>query len=143
MRTDMLIKMAAHAPQEMQVKGQAVIYKGEAYTYFDSGLSRHVFVNAEKTKVIKLLVDKRGYQFNKEEFDIYSKASDDIKNKMAHTQISPDGLVIEQEFVTPIKMSDKQMTMPQILFANSCRDEVGWNDKGELVCFDLDEFKKY
>lgn len=27
-------------------------------------------------------------------------------------------------------------------FAMSCRNEVGWKD-GELVCYDLDEFKKY
>ena len=30
-----------------------------------------------------------------------------------------------------------------MLFADSCRGEVGWTKEGKLVCFDLDEYKKY
>lgn len=61
---------------------------------------------------------------------------------MAETTLSLEGF-IEQEFCTPLKESDNVLTLKQILFASSCRNEVGWTKDNRLVCFDLDEFKKY
>jgi len=60
---------------------------------------------------------------------------------MAKTQLV-NGMV-EQEFLTPIKFGGRRLSIPQKLFASKCRNEVGWTDDGRLVCFDLDEFKKY
>lgn len=122
---------------------QAIIYKGEAFTYFDSGLTRHVFVNGDKTKVIKLLIDKNIKEFNEEEVEIYKNASDKHKEMMAITSTNYDGFVVEQEFCNPIKFDDRKMTIPQMLFAKSCRNEVGWTADGRLVCFDLDEYMKW
>lgn len=124
-----------------EAKDMLVMHKGEAYTFFDEGLTRHVFANADKTKVIKLNQRQNGKDFNKEEFEIYSNASDEVKADMVETTIS-NGL-IEQEFVTPIKFGGKKLTIPQRLFASSCRNEVGWTYDGRLLCFDLDEYKKY
>ena len=119
---------------------QPIIYKGEVFNFFDEGLTRYVFANKDKTKVIKLLIEEDGH-WNQEEIDIYNKASDEKKKLLAKTELN--GIIIEQEFCNPIKFDDRPMTIPQMRFAASCRDEVGWNANGDLVCFDLDEFKKY
>lgn len=127
------------------VKKKAILYKGEVFTYFDSGLTRHVFTNESKTKVIKLLIDNRefNHDFNKEEVDIYTNASEETRKQLAKTELTYDGFVVEQEFCNPIKFDDRKLTIPQMLFAGSCRNEVGWTADGNLVCFDLDEYKKY
>lgn len=129
--------------ERRSIENDVILYKGEAYTYFDSGLTRYVFVNADKTKVIKILIDKNGFDFNKEEKDIYDNALPERQCKMAKTELTTYGTIIEQEFCNPIKFDDRRLTIKQMLFANACRDEVGWNSKGELVCFDLNEYMKY
>lgn len=117
-----------------------IFHKGEVFTYFDEGLTRYVYVNADKTKVIK--IEHTAYsKFNQLEFDIYNEANAEIKDQMAETTIHNN--IIEQEFCLPIKLSDKKLTMSEVRFAKSCRKEVGWNKDGKLVCFDLDEFRKW
>lgn len=128
---------------DKSVTGQAVFYKGEIFTYFDTGLTRFVFTNKDKTKVIKLLIHKDSKDYNLEEKQIYDNASEVVKNELAKTDLTYDGLIIEQEFCNPIKFDNRKMTMQQILFARSCRNEVGWAKDGRLVCFDLDEYRKY
>jgi len=125
------------------VKHDAIFHKGEVYTYFDEGLTRHVYVNNSKTKVIKILIRKDSKDYNLEEIEIYENASDEVRKEMAETKLTLDGMLIEQEFCNPIKFDDRNMTIPQMLFASSCRDEVGWTEEGKLVCFDLNEYKNY
>lgn len=126
-----------------EIHQQVILYKGDVFTYFDSGLTRHVFVNHNKTKAIKILQKSVFKDFNTEEFEIYQNASPENKSQMAATQLTYNGHVIEQEFCNPIKFDDRPLTIPQMLFAASCRNEVGFNAQGNLVCFDLDEYKKY
>jgi len=125
------------------IQKKIILYNNEAFTYFDSGLTRHVFVNSDKTKVIKILVNKNSKDFNTEEIEIYKNAKGEIREQMAKTKIALNGYVIEQEFCSPIKFDDRELTIAQMLFASSCRNEVGWTKEGKLVCFDLDEFKRY
>lgn len=127
---------------DTSITSKAILYKGEVFTFFDVGLTRYVFVNEDKTKVIKILI-KRGFDFNSEEFEIYADASDEKKLQLAETKLVMNGTMIEQEFCNPIKLDDRKLTIAQRLFATSCRNEVGWTKDGRLVCFDLDEFKKY
>lgn len=122
------------------IREQVVLYKGEAYSFFDEGLTRYVFVNESRTKVIKLVIDDYTF-FNEEERDIYNNANESTKNLMAKTHF--DSGIIEQEFVAPQKFEERPLTIPQMLFHDSCRGEVGWTKDGRLVCYDLDEFKKY
>ena len=129
--------------QDTRVAEDAIYYNNEVFTYFDEGLTRHVYTNDDKTKVIKVLINKDSYDYNKEEIDIYENANDEPKALMAETKLTLNGMVIEQEFCNPIKFDDRNTTIPEMLFASSCRDEVGWNKDGKLVCFDLNEFKKY
>ncbi len=125
------------------IKEQVILYKGEAFSFFDTGLTRYCFVNDSKTKVIKILIQDDGFRhdFNKEELEIYNNASPEKKKQLAKTTM--DGRIIEQEFCNPIKFDTRPLTIPQILFAQQCRNEVGWTAEGKLVCFDLDEYKKY
>lgn len=125
------------------VKKDVIIYKGESFTFFDTGLTRFVFVNKSKTKVIKILINKRGPDYNQEEIDIYTNASDELKKQLAATELTYNGLIIEQEYVNPIKLDSRSLTIPQMMFAAGCRNEVGWDKEGNLKCFDLDEYKKY
>jgi len=123
-----------------ELKGESsVLYKGEVWDYFDEGLSRKVYVNAERTKVVKFLIEPMGVDYNEIENRIYQTASS--KEELAHTQLV-DG-VIEQEFLEPIKWSNREMNLLQIQFSGKCRDEVGWDKNGVLKCFDLDEYKKW
>lgn len=126
---------------EDSITKQAILYNNEAFTYFDTGLTRYVFTNKDKTKVIKLLIDDRHFDYNEEEFEIYQNASKEKKERLAKTKMN--GRIIEQEFCNPIKLDLRKLTIPQMLFAQSCRNEVGWTKEGKLVCFDLDEYKKY
>jgi hypothetical protein len=128
---------------DKSIQSQAILYKGELYTYFDSGLTRHVFVNKDRTKVIKILIDKHSVDYNLEEVEIYKNATAEIKAQMTPTTLEYDGFVVEQEFCNPIKFDNREMTIQQIAFATSCRNEVGWSKDGRLLCFDLNEFKKY
>jgi len=122
-------------------KGSVLMYKGEAYTFFDEGCTRYVYTNKSNTKVIKILKDSRSIDYNVQEADIYKKAKPEDKELMVNT-ILVNGL-IEQDFCLPIKFGGKKLTIQQRLFATSCRNEVGWGADDKLVCFDLDEYKKY
>jgi len=124
-----------------EAKQMMILHKGEVYTFFDEGNTRHVFVNKDETKVIKILQRDTGFDYNTEEAEIYANATDEDKEKMAETTISHG--MVEQEFVTPIKFGGKRLTIPQKLFASKCRNEVGWDKDGNLVCFDLDEYMQY
>jgi hypothetical protein len=124
------------------ITSKVILYNNEPFTYFDSGLTRYVFTNKDRTKVIKILIND-DHNYNLEEFEIYSSSKDSVKEQMAKTELTHSGMIIEQEFCLPIKFYDRQMTLQEIKFALSCRNEVGWNKDGKLVCFDLDEFKKY
>lgn len=128
---------------DKEITHKVILYKGESYTFWDSGLTRYCFVNADRTKVIKILIDPRHKDYNEEEYNIYLHASKEKRRQLAETKMD-DSRIIEQEFCMPIKMDKKrQLTIPQIVFAQSCRNEVGWTADGRLVCFDLDEYKKW
>ena len=122
-----------------EAKGMIIMHKGEAYTFFDEGSSRHVFVNNDSTKIIKILKNPNGFDFNYEEARIYESATD--KSQMANTRLFHG--IIEQDYCTPIKFGGRKLTQEQREFAGSCRNEVGWASDGNLVCFDSDEYKKY
>ena len=124
-----------------EAKSMIIMHKGEPYTYFDEGCTRHVFVNKDETRVIKILQRDSGKNFNIEEANIYTSASDETKEQMAKTELVSG--MVEQEFVTPIKFGGKRLSIADKLFASSCRNEVGWTSDGKLVCFDLDEYKKH
>jgi hypothetical protein len=126
------------------VKSMVILHKQEVFTHYDSGGTRHVFVNADKTKVIKLLVNKNGIDFNLDEFKRYENASDEHRAKMIPTTLQFGGLMVEQDFCLPIsKGGTPPQTFSEILFAAACRDEVGRDKDGKLVCFDLDEYMRY
>lgn len=125
------------------VSQSAIMHKGEVYSYFDSGFTRHVFVNADKTKVVKILRGCNVFDFNKQEHEIYLNANEDARSRMAQTALDPGTGIIEQEFANPIKFDERPLTIKQHSFSLKCRGEVGWTNDGRLVCFDLNEYMSW
>jgi hypothetical protein len=121
--------------------GSIIAFKGVVYSYWDEGCTRYVFTNEDQTKVIKIPKDGFSQMYNDSEYETYSTATEEDRDKMALTELV-DGVIV-QEFVMPIKWAGKKLTIPQEIFARKCRNEVGWDSEGELVCFDLDEYLKY
>lgn len=122
-------------------KQMIILHEGQEFKYFDEGCTRYVFVDEDMSKVVKLEKIYLESHHNKLELEIYNNANQQDKSKMAKTTLI-NGL-IEQEFVTPIKFGGIKLNEKQRWFAQRCRNEVGWNSEGELVCFDLDEYMKY
>jgi len=118
----------------------ALVFKGEVYEYYDCGNTRAVYVNKDKTKVVKVEL-KEGKGYNREEWEIYVASPD--KTRLAYTELCPQTGYVIQEFAEPIKFGDKKLTIKDAYFAASCRGEVGITNDGRLVCFDLDEYLKY
>lgn len=116
-----------------------IMFNQEVFRFYDCGLTRNVYVNSDFTKVIKLPINRLQTFWNEEEFEVYENAVN--KEMMAKTEKFGDFIV--QEFVEPIKYSDKRLTIKQTLFAAKCRNEVGFDKDGNLKCFDLSEFCKY
>ena len=108
-----------------QARNMVIIHQNEAFTYFDEGCTRFVFVNKDKSKVIKIN-KSNSKNFNQDEIDIWDGASEETRKDFAKTNYI--NLLIEQEFVLPIKYAGIKLNMEQIRFAQSCRNEVGWKD---------------
>lgn len=118
-----------------------IFHEGVVFKFFDEGCTRFVYVNDDMTKVLKM--NKGNLRdCNKDEKDIYDNANEADKALMCPTILLNRGF-IEQKFVTPIKYGGRKLNKEQRYFAESCRNEVGWDENGQLICFDLDEFQKY
>jgi len=125
-----------------------IIVNGEAYFYKASGLTRRVYANKDKTFVIKIPL-RESYQYNnKEEFLIYKEANQKTKNKMALTEVLPNGY-IKQEFLWTLDDPEtenqitREVTLEEIKFARACRNDVGFDKNGNMKCHDLEEYLKY
>lgn len=129
-------------------KADVIIVNGEAFTFKATGLTRRVFVNADKTKVIKVPVKTTYQHFNQEEIDIWEGTNDEHHKQMAETSILENGYIV-QEYLhtlddsTTAEWLGRRMTMKEIRFADSCRSDVGYDKDGNLKCFDLAEYKQY
>ncbi len=124
-----------------EAREMVIMHEGVPYSYFDEGCTRMVFTDEKNTKVVKLVKKDWGIDYNIEESEIYSNAKDEDKDLMVRTKLV-NGL-IEQDFVEPIKFGGQKLTTEERIFAASCRGEVGRTEEGKLLCFDLDEYKKY
>lgn len=125
-----------------------IVVNGEIFTYKNTGLSRRVFVNKEKTHVIKVPVKKHSQHFNDEEVELWEAASEERRKEYATTEILPNGY-IKQEFLHTLddaeteKWLGRNLTMKEVRFARSCREDVGFDKEGNLKVYDLHEYKKY
>lgn len=132
----------------LENNADVVVVNGEPFFYKNSGLTRRVFANKEKTKVVKIPVDKFGQSYNDQEFDIWSKANLEKQAKLAQTEIQENGYII-QEYLhtiddpeTPLWL-ERDMTQEEIRFSKSCRSDVGYDKEGNLKCYDLHEYNQY
>jgi len=126
----------------------AIMVNNEMFTFKATGLTRRVFVNADKTKVIKVPVKLDTFHYNDEEIKCWNNASDEKRLELASTKILDNGY-IEQEFLhtlddpTTEEWLGRGLKQKEMRFATSCRDDVGFDKDGNLKCFDLHEYKLY
>lgn len=125
-----------------------ILVNGEVFTYKNSGLTRRVFENKEKTLVVKVPIDVEYQRHNDNEATLWNEASEELRSQLAETQRLPNGYIV-QEYLHTLDDKETQewlgrpMTNKEIRFAASCRNEVGYDANGVLKCFDYDEFKQY
>lgn len=129
-----------------KTNADVILVNGEAFMYKASGLTRRVYANASKTKVIKVCLE-RGNFYNEEEYEIYSTSDEIKRTQIAETELLSNGYIMQEYLHT---FDDEEthklfprLTMKQIEFAKSCREDVGFDKDGNLKCFDLAEFKSY
>jgi len=137
-----------HARSEMNI-ADTIIVNGEAFTFYRTGLTRRVFVNKDRTKVIKVPVTKGDVSHNLGEAEAWEKMSEERRKLFVPCRMITDEW-LEMDFVnilddpeTNEKFGHIDLSMEQIRFAMSCRNEVGFDKDGNLRCFDYEEFKKY
>lgn len=129
-------------------KSDVILVNGEAFTYKNQGLTRIVFVNKDKTQIVKIPLDKIHQIHNDNEAKLWEKADETRRAELAETTLLPNGYVV-QEYLQTLddadteKILNRSMTMKEIRFATSCRNEVGFDKTGKLKCYDYDEYKKY
>jgi hypothetical protein len=132
----------------VESQADVIIVNGEAFTYKNAGITRTVFVNKAKTLVIKVPNEKHYQRHNDNEAELWNEASDEDKEQLAETKILSNGYIL-QEFLQTLDDPDtainlgRTLTMDEIYFAGSCRNDVGFDTEGRLKCYDYDEFKKY
>lgn len=136
---------------------ETITYKGQKYTYHNSGLCRSVYRSLCGKFVIKTPTDcdidtKQEYEdmmdaiknrgktyfvpisvnHNLYEYEAYAEAPPQMKKYLAKTDLLPNGW-IKQEFVRVKKVP---------LVFDSSKREVGITKEGNYVIFDFDPFLK-
>jgi len=132
-----------------EVKSDAVMWNNEAWTFHATGLTRRVFVNADRTKVIKVPVSYFDYQHNKNEAESWKTLDDKLRDEFAECTLLPNGW-LQMEFLTTLndpdvfeKWGHRELSVEELQFASACRNEVGFDKDGKLKCYDYDEYRKY
>jgi len=132
----------------VESKADVILVNGEAFTYKNSGLTRRVFVNKDKTLIVKVPINVEYQVHNDNEAELWLEADDETRSQLAETKRLSNGYIL-QEFLqtlddeTTEEWLNRPMSMSEIRFATSCRNEVGYDTNGKLKCYDYDEFKKY
>lgn len=132
----------------VESKADVIIVNGEAFTYKNTGLTRRVFENKEKTLIIKVPIHTYDQRHNDKEAELWEEADEETRSQLAETKRLANGFIL-QEYLHTLDDTDtkdwlnRPMTMVEIRFATSCRNEVGYDANGTLKCYDYDEFKAY
>ena len=81
-----------------------ILVNGEAFTYKNSGLTRRVFENKDKTLVVKVPIDVEYQRHNDNEATLWNEASEEVRSQLAETQRLPNGYIV-QEYL-PVKTNN-------------------------------------
>jgi hypothetical protein len=136
-----------------EVKGDAVFHNGEVFTFHDTGLTRRVYVNADRTKVLKVPVSLLDYEHNRHEAESWENMSEEKRQEFAECKLLSNGW-LEMEFLVTLKelsenekvaeeWSHLELSAEDMAFAASCRNEVGFDKDGKMKCYDYDEYRRY
>lgn len=133
---------------QISFKADAVFINNEVFTFKNTGLTRCVYENKDKTLVIKVPVMPHHQKHNDNEAKLWEEADEERRKELAETKILSNGYIL-QEYLHTMDDPDtktwlgRKMTMAEIRFASSCRNDVGYDTEGNLKCYDYDEFKQY
>ena len=138
---------------ENEFKADCILVGKEIFTYKATGNTRKVYENKSKTFVIKIHINQNEYStdYNKIEEELYKNSDNEIKKQLAETKILENGYIM-QEYLHSLDDPDTEkwlekkgiiMSMKDIRFAKSCRNDVGYDEQGNLKCFDIEEYKQY
>lgn len=132
----------------VESKADVIFINGEAFTFKNTGLTRRVFVNKDKTLIVKVPIHDLDQMHNDNEAKMWENASEEKRAQLAETKRLSNGYIL-QEYLHTLDDKDtpewlgRGMTMPEIRFASSCRNDVGYDENKVLKCYDYDEFKAY
>jgi hypothetical protein len=125
-----------------------IVVGTEVFTFKNTGLTRRVFVNKDKTLVVKVPITRHDQRHNDNEAEHWKDCTEEQRKELAETKRLSNGYIV-QEFLqtldddTTPEWLGRPLTMTEIGFASSCRSEVGFDTNGVLKCYDYDEYKKY
>ncbi len=125
-----------------------IVVGTEVFTFKNTGLTRRVFVNKDKTLVVKVPITRHDQRHNDNEAEHWKDCTEEQRKELAETKRLTNGYIV-QEFLqtldddTTPEWLGRPLTMTEIGFASSCRSEVGFDTNGVLKCYDYDEYKKY
>lgn len=136
-----------------EVKGDAIFHNGKVFTFHETGLTRRVYVNAERTKVLKVPVSLIDYEHNRHEAEAWEQMNSEKREEFAECKLLENGW-LEMEFLVTLNELSKDeklaeewshidLSAAQMAFAASCRNEVGFDKDGKLKCYDYDEYRRY
>jgi hypothetical protein len=126
----------------------AIIVNNEVFTYKNCGLTRKVFVNKDKTLVVKVPLTRHDQKHNDDEASYWIETTDSNRQQLAETKLLSNGYILQEYLQTldddeTMGIINRYLTIDEINFATSCRNDVGFDVNGILKCYDYDEFKKY
>lgn len=133
---------------KVETQADMILVDGAIFTFKNTGLTRRVFVNEEKGIVVKVPVSEYDQKYNNMEAEMWEELNDEDRSKFAETKLLSNGYIIQEYLHTlddlkTLEWLGRDMTMAEIRFAQSCRNEVGFDEEGNLKCYDFDEYKKY
>lgn len=132
----------------VESKVDVIVVNGDIFTFKNNGLTRRVFANKEKGIVVKVPLTQLDYKHNENEAEKWKNGSDEVKEQLAESHLLPNGYLVQEYLHTlddeeTAEWLTRDLTTEEILFAQSCRNEVGFDEDGNLKCYDYDEYKRY
>lgn len=132
----------------VESKADVIYINGEAFTFKSTGLTRKCFQNKDRTLIVKVPIHEHDQLHNDNEAKMWENASEETRSQLAETKQLSNGYILQEylhtlDDVNTEKWLGRPMTMKEIRFAKSCRNDVGYDSNRNLKCFDYDEFKAY
>ena len=82
-----------------------ILVNNEVFTYKNTGLTRRVFANKDKTLVVKVPIQVDFQHHNDNEATLWNEASDEVRSQLAETQRLSNGYILQEYLQTLLRQS--------------------------------------